>query len=103
MNRIRKHFRDPALEEPATDFFVVRVPFERLVVAREQAERLLAAMTTYQPPSVVRCQTIYGSVVFIRPETVLYVRECTKAQRDAERRFWKEIDDEDEDDDGDWS
>ena len=101
MNRMGPFFRDPALEQPATDYFVVRLPFERFVVARREAERLLAAMTAFRTPSVVRCQTIYGSVVFIRPETVLYVRECTRAQRDAERRFWKEIDE--EEDDEDWA
>jgi len=29
----------------------------------------------------------------------MFVRECTRAQRDAERRFWKEIDSEEEDSD----
>jgi hypothetical protein len=97
MNRIEEQFRDPTLDQPVADYFIVRLPQAGFVVAREEAERILCAVTAVPAPRVVRCQTVVGSVVFLRPDAVEYVHECTRAQRDAERRFWEAIDDEDED------
>lgn len=95
MNRIRQHFRDPTLESPPTDYYVVRLPWDSFVVGREDAARILGALSAFEAPTVIRCQTVSGSVVYVRSDAILYVRESTRAQRDAERWFWKEIDDED--------
>jgi hypothetical protein len=95
MNRMREYFRDPTLEQPTTEsYYVVRIPWDSFVVGREDAARILAAIGGFDAPTVVRCQTVTGSVVYVRSDVILYVRECTRAQRDAERRFWKEIDEE---------
>lgn len=99
MNRIDRYFRDPSLERPSTDHYVVRLPWDSFVVGREDAARILAVLNGYEAPTVVRCQTVSGSVVYVRSDAILYVRESTRAQRDAERRFWKEIDDEELDSD----
>jgi hypothetical protein len=95
MNRIERYFRDPTLEEPRTDYYVVRTPWDGFIVSREVAARILAAVGGYDAPKVIRCQTVTGSVVYLRTNTIVSVQECTRAQRDTERRFWKEIDDED--------
>lgn len=99
MNRIRKYFRDPTLEEPRTDYYIVRLPWDSFLVGREDAARILAAVGGFEAPTVIRCETITRSVVYVRTDTIMFVRECTRAQRDAERRFWKEIDSEEEDSD----
>ena len=95
MNRIERYFRDPTLEEPRTDYHVVRTPWDSFIVDREVAARILAAVGGHDAPKVIRCQTVTGSVVYLRTNTIVSIQECTRAQRDAERRFWKEIDDED--------
>ncbi|MEM7416174.1 MAG: hypothetical protein AAF389_11795 [Gemmatimonadota bacterium] len=97
-NRIEAHFRDPSLDRPAEDFYVVRVPWTTFFVDEDNALRLISAMTGMGGAKVVRCETITGSVAYVRPSSVLYVQQCTKAQRDAERRHWKRHDDEDESD-----
>ena len=97
MNRMHEHFRDPTLESPATDYYVVRIPWDSFVVGREDAARILAALSGFEAPTVIRCQTVSGSVVYVRSDAIMYVRESTRAQRDAERRFWNEIDQEDSD------
>lgn len=97
-NRLEDLFRDPTLERPETDHYRVRlVGFQTLRVTRETAARILAVLGGRGPPRMIRCETLTGSVTYVRSDTVLLVQESTRAQRDAERRFWKEIDDEDED------
>ncbi len=96
-NRLDDVFRDPTLERPATDYYRVRIePHGYLSVTRDTAARILAALIDENAPTLIRCETIGGSVAWVRADAVLYVQESTRAQRDAERRFWKEIDDEDE-------
>ena len=99
-NRMEKYFRDPTLESPTTDFYRVRLEWESILVNEENAARILAAASGTGPPKIVRCETITGSVVYVRSDTVVFVTESTKAQRDAERRLWKKLDDEDERNDG---
>lgn len=96
-NRLEELFRDPTLERPQTDYYRVRLEHHcSLCVTRETAARILAAVSSPGPPTLVRCETVAGSVAYVRTDTVLLVQESTRAQREAERRFWKEIDDEDE-------
>jgi hypothetical protein len=97
-NRIEKHFRDPTLERPQMDYYRVRLPWESFFVTRETAARILAAVGGSGPPRVIRCETITGSVVYVRTDTVVLVTESTRAQREAERRLWKELDGEEEQD-----
>ena len=97
-NRIEEHFRDPTLDHPQMDYYRVRLPWESFLVTRETAARILTAVSGNGAPIVIRCETITGSVVYVRTDTVVFVAECTKAQREAERRFWKTWDDEEEDD-----
>ncbi len=100
-NRIEKYFRDPTLERPQMDYYRVRLPWESFFVTRETAARILTAVSGYGPPRVIRCETITGSVVYVRTDTVMLVAECTRAQRDAERRFWKKWDDEENEEEED--
>jgi len=96
-NRLDDVFRDPTLECPTTDHFKIRLePHGVLSVTRDSAARMVAALSSPGAPKIIRCETIGGSVAFVRTDAVLYVQESTRAQRDAERRFWKEIDDEEE-------
>lgn len=96
-NRLDDAFRDPTLERPTTDHYRVRLePHGMLSVTRGSAARIVAALSSPGAPTLIRCETIGGSVVFVRTDAVLYVQESTRAQRDAERRFWKEIDEEDD-------
>jgi len=97
-NRIETYFRDPTLDRPTTDFYRVRLEWESIYVNEENAAKILAVTSGNGPPKVIRCETITGSVVYIRSDTVALVHESTKAQRDAERRLWKELDKEDDDD-----
>ena len=50
---------------------------------------------------MLRVETLSGSVVFIRTDAIVFVRESTRAQRKAEERFWKMLDDEESEDDED--
>jgi hypothetical protein len=101
MNRIKVHFRDPTLEQPSTDYYVVQMGQAGLCVTRSSAERVLAAMCRLGGPEVLRVETITGSVVHVRVDQIKFVRESTRAQRAAERRLWKALDDEEDEDDGD--
>lgn len=96
MNRMEEFFRDPSLEAPRMDYFVVRTTWDAFQVGPEEAESILCALTRRDGPSLIRCQTIHGSVVHVRTDRIVSVRECTRAQRDAQRRFWKAIEDEDD-------
>lgn len=82
------------------DYYRVRLPWESFFVTRETAARILAALGGNGPSRVIRCETITGSVVYVRTDTVVLVTESTRAQREAERRLWKELDDEEEQDNG---
>ncbi len=95
-NRIKGFLRDPTLDQPQTDFYRVRVPWESFLVNKENAARVLAAASSSGPPRLVRIETVTGSVTYVRSDTVVFVTESTKAQREAERRLWKELDDEED-------
>ncbi|UCC24448.1 MAG: hypothetical protein JSU98_12000 [Gemmatimonadales bacterium] len=97
-NRIRELLRDPTLDQPALDYFEVRLPWQSFAVRQEAAERILEAMLGHERAEWVRAETVTGSVVHIRTEHVVFVREWSQAQRDTERRFWKQIDKEYEED-----
>lgn len=102
-NRLDDVFRDPTLERPTTDHYRIRLePHGILSVTRDSAARIVAALSSPAAPKIIRCETIGGSVAFVRTDAVLYVQESTRAQRDAERRFWKEIDDEDDEAEQPW-
>lgn len=97
-NRLEELFRDPTLERPTTDFFSVRTEWRCLLVSRETAARVLAAMSGSGPPKLVRMETVTGSVAWVRTDTILLVEESTRAQRDAQRRLWKALDEEENED-----
>ena len=96
MNRLEEYFRDPSLEAPRMDYFVVRTPWDSFRVGREVADAILCALSGRGGPALIRCQTIHGSHVYVRTDRIVSVHECTRAQRDAQRRFWKAIDEEDD-------
>lgn len=100
-NRIEQCFRDPTLDHPQTNYYRVRLPWESILVNRETAARILAAASGFGPPKMIRCETISGSVVYVRTDTIMLVHESTSAQRDAERRLWKALDDEEEEEEED--
>ena len=100
-NRLEEIFRDPTLETPPTDHFVVRHRWGGFCVTREMATRILTAISGLGPARMLRVETITGSVVFIRTDAIVFVRESTRAQRKAEERFWKMLDDEESEDDED--
>ena len=98
-NRLQEIFRDPTLDAPPTDHFVVRHRWGGFCVSREMATRILTAISGHDPARMLRVETITGSVVFIRTDAIAFVRESTRAQRRAEERLWKMLDDEEQDDD----
>lgn len=98
-NRLEEIFRDPTLETPPADHFVVRHQWGGFCVTREMATRILTAISGQGPSRMLRVETITGSVVFIRTDAIVFVRESTRAQRKAEERFWKMLDDEEKDED----
>ena len=100
-NRMEEFLRDPTLEQPAMDFYEVRLPWTTLQVRREAAGRLLRALQGFDTSAVVRVETVTGSVVYIRVEYVVLVQESTQAQRKAQRKLWKALDDEDEEEEYD--
>ena len=93
-NRIRELLRDPTFETPSRDYFEVRMPWLSFCVPRESAERLLGAMFGLHPTEWVQIQTVEGSVVHVKVEHVVFVREWTATQRETGRTFWKQIDQE---------
>lgn len=93
-NRIQELLRDPTLESPSREYFEVRLPWIGFCVPRESAQRLLEAMVGLHPVDWVQIQTVEGSVVYVRVEHVVFVREWTPAQRETGRQFWKQIDQE---------
>ena len=97
-NRLEEFFRDPTLDSPPAEYFRVRLPWESIFVDRATATRILAEAAGHEAPKLIRCETITGSVVYIRTNTVMMVHESTPAQRRAERRFWKILDEEEEQD-----
>ena len=97
-NRIEPHFRDPTLDRPPEDFFVVKIEWETFHVDSDNAMKLISAMTEAPHKKIVRLETITGSVVYIQPSSVVFVRESTRAQRDSERRHWKRLDEEEDND-----
>ena len=97
-NRIRVHLRDPTLDQPSTDYYVVRMRWGGFCVTPSSAERVLAAMSRLGGPEVIRMETITGSVVHVRVDQITYVQESTRAQRAAERRLWRALDDEEDED-----
>jgi hypothetical protein len=100
-NRIGEFLRDPTLDRPTTEFFEVRFGDDSVRVSRETAARILAALGGNAPPRFVRVETITGSVAFIRTDTIFGLCECTRAQRAAQRRIWKQLDEEREEDEKD--
>ena len=93
-NRIEELLRDPTLEQPTLEYFEVRLPWQSFAVRRETAERVMEAMVGFERTEWVRIETIGGSVAWVRTEHVVFVREWSSAQRESERRFWKQIDQE---------
>ena len=91
-NRILEFVRDPTLESPSLDYFEVRMPWVTFAVTRASAERIVEAMTGFEPTPWVRAETVSGSVIWVRTEAVVYVREWTEAQRASEDGFWKQMD-----------
>lgn len=91
-NRIQEFIRDPTLESPSLDWFEVRMPWATFAVTRDSAERIVAAMTGFEPTPWVRAETVSGSAMWVRTEAVVSVREWTEAQRASEDAFWKQID-----------
>lgn len=73
-------------KRPQTDFCRVRLPWESIFVNRETAARILAAASGFGPPKIIRCETIAGSAVYVRTDTIMIVSESTKAQGDLLRR-----------------
>ena len=98
-NRLGEFFRDPTLDSPSAEYFRVRLPWESIFVNRATAARILAETNGRDAPKLIRCETITGSVVYVRTDTVMMVFESTPAQRRAERRLWKLLDEEEEQDD----
>jgi len=98
-NRLEEFFRDPTLDSPPAEYFRVRLPWESIFVNRATATRILAETNGRDAPKLIRCETITGSVVYVRTDTVMMVFESTPAQRRAERRLWKILDEEEEKDD----
>ena len=98
-NRLEEIFRDPTLEAPPSDHFVVRTEWGGFLVTRETAERILTAMSGNGPVRILRIETLFGSVAFLRSDQIVFVRESTRSQRKAEERFWKMLDDEENEDD----
>jgi hypothetical protein len=90
-NRVAEWLRDPTFETPSTDYFEVRMPWVSFAVTREAAERILEAIVGLDRQEWVRAETVAGSVVHIRTEHVVFVREWTAAQRAAEERYWQEM------------
>lgn len=90
-NRIGEFVRDPTFESPSLDYFEVRMPWVTFAVTRASAEQILAAMTGFELTPWVRAETVSGSVIWVRTEAVVYVREWTGAQRASEESFWKQI------------
>jgi len=97
-NRIEELLRDPTLESPTLDYYELRVQGGAFPVTRRSAERVLEALVGFERADWVRIETVSGSVLYLKTEAVVWVREWTRAQRDTNRKFWKEIDEEDEED-----
>ena len=93
-NRIQQLLRDPTLEQPALDYYEVRLPWQSFAVRREVAERVMEATRGLERDEWVRIETVGGSVAWVRTEHVVFVREWSSAQRESERRFWAQIDSE---------
>jgi hypothetical protein len=91
-NRIEELLRDPTLEQPTLEYFEVRLPWQSFAVRRETAERVMEAMVGFERTEWVRLETVVGSVTWVRTEHIVFVREWSSAQRESERRFWKRID-----------
>ncbi len=89
INRLKDLLGEPEEERPpASEFFVVAAKYEVFYVSRETAERLLAELAAGEDPPRWVCFTdIYGSRISLRGGLIEYVRECTEAQRAAEREF----------------
>ena len=102
MNRLEEFFRDPTLDNPPAEYFRVRLPWESIFVDRATdrprpiPERIRAETNGRDAPKLIRCETITGSVVYVRTDTVMMVFESTPAQRRAERRLWKLLDEEED-------
>lgn len=90
-NRVAEWLRDPTFETPSMDYFEVRMPWVSFAVTREAAERILEAIVGLDRQEWVRAETVAGSMVHIRTEAVVFVREWTAAQRAAEERYWHEM------------
>jgi hypothetical protein len=97
-NRIDELLRDPTLESPTLDYYELRVQGGAFPVTRRSAERVLEALIGFERADWVRIETVSGSVLYLKTEAVVWVREWSRQQRDTNRRFWKEIDKEDEED-----
>lgn len=86
--------RCPLFEQPSLEYFEVRLPWQGFAVRRECAERVLEAVSGLDRVEWVRLETMGGSVVWVRTDHIVHVREWSSAQRESERRFWQQIDDE---------
>lgn len=93
-HRLVQLLRDPTLEQPSLEYFEVRLPWQSFAVRRETAERVLEASFGFERAEWVRLETVGGSVAWVRTEHVVFVREWSSAQRESERQFWKQIDEE---------
>ena len=69
-NRLEEVFRDPTLETPPADHFVVRHQWGGFCVTREVATTILTAISGHGPARMLRVETLSGSVVFIRTDAI---------------------------------
>jgi hypothetical protein len=86
-NRLKDYFDQPDERPPEEDYFVVAHDCAFFYVTREVAERILVDLQADVPPRWLRFTDVSGSSVCVRTRLIDYVRECTQAQRAAQREF----------------
>lgn len=87
INRIRERFEEPQGGTPDEDYWEVMGAAGWFTVTAETARKVMGQMDAPSPPRWLRFTDLFGAEIRVRTKGIDCVRECSLAQRSAERSF----------------
>lgn len=87
MKRVIVSDREPAPDDPESDYFVVSGGAGHYHVSGETADRLIRQLTKPIPPRWLAFVDLHGSRVRVRSKGIDEIRERSTLQRQRERDF----------------
>ena len=95
-NRVEKYLKPPR----ALEFCVIRARSYKMEVTRAEAQRVLAVLRMRRRPRWIRVMDISGAQIWVMTKSIEFIAECTQEWRENNRRFYKQLDEEEEENEG---